>query len=79
MGVVCTIGQIGRSRPLRREKIGEKTMRAKDILEICEELEDLAAVGKALTNGTVPDGEVAVTEENRRLLALFGLMWSIRP
>jgi archaeosine-15-forming tRNA-guanine transglycosylase len=54
-------------------------MRAKDILEICEELEDLAAVGKALTNGTVPDGEVAVTEDNRRLLAFFRLIWSIRP
>ncbi len=54
-------------------------MRAKDILEICEELEDLAAVGKGLTNGTCPDCEVAVTEENRRLLAFFGLMEGIRP
>lgn len=31
-------------------------MKAKDVLEICEELEDLAAVGKALATGTNPEG-----------------------
>jgi hypothetical protein len=54
-------------------------MRAKDIQQICEELEDLAAVGKELTSRIYPEAEVPVTEENRRLLAFFGLMWSIRP
>lgn len=54
-------------------------MKTKDVLEICEEFEDLAAVGKTLVVGTAPEADIAVTEENRRLLAFFNLMWSLRP
>jgi hypothetical protein len=53
-------------------------MRAKDITEICEDIEDFAAAGRKLTENTYPEAEVAVTEDNRRLLTILGLLWGMR-
>ncbi len=55
-------------------------MKAKDILDVCEQLEHMAKKGRAMVEGIPSEGEVPVRhDEDRALFFIFEWMWALRP
>jgi len=54
-------------------------MKAKDLLDCCEQLEYMARVGRNAATGLPPDADVPQSPRTAPILAVAGWMWAMRP
>ena len=58
-------------------------MRAKEVLDVCEQLEYMAGIGRGMLVGIPPDGDVLIRvnheDADRQFIHLAGFFWACRP